>query len=486
MTTRNFLITLCVEQSLFHSFSEEEKQKIVDDVKAYLSLLAENFYTEKVAVSCTMQYSSYHAIQINNQEFRVAKVYRPCYSYEENSTYWTLRFSEALFYHREMVLVGSFNPDKLEAERIQIQPCFSQKNVQPTVEMHRLRIDVTSKVYTSPHNIDSFSREEYVAAWHSQLYYDKGVLVPKPTFHIDDTLPETGFRIWINDLPYPVLHSFPEHYFMEMPAVTSGEVIGNPHDVNHPHFATIHVLKNSNELQPETDTCFAWMGMLNLMTSAVVQLHASCWINKTFIAFQLDEQPLHADVLALALEQYTMEDIVYFLKRLSEERIPIRNLKKLLHLLTYEQDAMYGDAGTIAFGSTSALTVIYSENKKLQGKDLIVESLRRGLQEETAVSISKDNNFNALIMGVTVEETWLQLDMDGERKLFNGVLDSIETQLTEIPRNTKLHGVVCQDFIRPSLASYLQKIHPWLCVYSYRDLAPWINVTPLGYINVVM
>lgn len=479
MKVQNVHITLLCREDIFASWQTEYLTSFKQHVQDYIDLLVNSFYNQPVASTIHIQLAERNGIVVDDQPLIMASVYRPRYSFETIDQYWALQFNETLFQYRSQWLHPPSHDKKYRAWY-----CFNISDEPKSIRANQLKIEASPEIVEQHHRADSFHWDELINAWHSQLFYERGVMVPQPELVSNPGLPTHAFRIWLNDLPYPLLFTLPESYYMEMPATLSGEIIANPHELNHPRFVNAHVLKKLEESEPETSITFGWLGMTSLMTSGVVQKNTVCWCREEVLQYRLEEQVAQDELRASMMQQYSMEKFSFICSFLSAERIPIRNLRKIMELMLMPSDSIRGDASKIMFTAQPGVHVEVIKHE--QEDDLIglIESLRRGLNEEIAIANTKDNNLQVILIDFNDELECMQSNPEDQKIMLLKMLLNVEEELKLISPSTKIHGILCQEYFRPTLSAFLLNIHPWLSVFSYRELAPWLNITPLHRITI--
>lgn len=479
MKVQSVHIILLCREDIFSSWPTEHLALFKQHVHDYVDLLVNSFYNEPVISTIHIQLAERNGLVVDDQPLIMASVYRAMYSFETTVQYWALQFNETLFQYRCQWLQAPSHEKKYHAWY-----CFNNSDEPKSIRTYQLKIEASPEILEQQHRADSFHWDELINAWHSQLFYERGVMVPQPELVPNPGLPTHAFRVWLNDLPYPLQFTLPENCYMEMPATVSGEIIANPHELNHPRFANAHVLKKLEVSEPETSNTFGWLGMMSLMTFGVVQKNTVCWCREEVLRYRLEEQVAQDELRASMLQQFSMEKFSFLCSFLSAERIPIRNLRKIMELILMPPDSIEGDASKIMFTAQPGVHVEVIKHEQEDNLIWIMESLRRGLNEEIAVANTKNNNLQVILIDINAELEWIQSNTEHQRIILLKMLLNFEEELKLLSPGTKIHAIICQEFFRPTLSAFLLNIHPWLSVFSYRELAPWLTLTTLHRIKI--
>jgi flagellar biosynthesis component FlhA len=457
-------------------------------VSVYANQLLTSFFQKEIKLVVNVQESELISLQINTREFRMPQVVREKYCYESTDSFWIFQYCLALFQHR--VLLFQQTQDVSD----DLLPCCAEQCIAPyrvagasleealgSVDVLQLQIEWSAMLHQVKHPADQFTREEYVKAWRENLFFEKGYLIPEPVFVMNPAFSDTQFQVWLNDLPYPVQHTLPlENYLALGQSIEEGQPIALPNTLHQPNFKGSHQICNYAKGLPINENHWGWIGFLQFQVTGVLQQQAACFMNQSAWRFRLDSFLYHDELKRLFTSRFSEDLVLAVLRLLMRSELPIRNLKKIMEAFLFSGDSYQADPKTIEFLPDLTVSAYRDQADEISFQDpkVLTDVVRRYLREEISIHYSKDNNLYVFTLDPNLENDILEAG-EGDSLVRKNFLSNLDDALRSLDTGSNLQGILVGDASRIRLNEWVSEVYPWLAVFNYRELAPWISVHTL-------
>ncbi len=516
-------ITFLLNKTFSTALNAGNRLQVIAGIQLYAQKFAAAFFiNHTVQVQIEMEINEKNDgnyMVVNGTKRPIAAVIPDCPAYIQQDDFMILQLSEAIFYNRKLFADKNLinNNDETNEKTEYNSPSDTHKNIYayliehgysinraPTIESIaqqkpawmlfetrvadfenlQLSVYVPETLLSLRHIADESQLPENLGLLQKGLYDELGILIPKPVIKVNESLAPFTFQIFLNDLPYPILHTINETCFICNEAYSDPSFnFDHPSKPNHPKKAGSFSLRNMDEKSAVNGYTWGTWGFLILQLSRVLRKHAFLFMNGFAIRTLMDKIYLGPLTQRLLNDNYAPEYITHVFRKLTEQGLTIRNVSRILEGMIYADDAVTSDISAIEFFHHLTVLAAESENpeKEWENPEQMAEVLRNYLRNELQGQLSGFDSLQVLLIGTDIEPYLFQKE-DYFSKQENFVL-ALEQALNEMPAGKQLHCILTLDPIRHKVENMVQPIYPFLKVVSYGELPPETNIIPEARIS---
>lgn len=302
------------------------------------------------------------------------------------------------------------------------------------------------------------------------LFYELGIVLPKVSFQQGNNLDGDSFQLQFNDLRFPAISGLSEGEFLVNDTVDrlallklSGRTAFNP--ANGSECAAIRELGSVQVCKEAGLTTWNLAGYFVLALSAAIRNNAGIFLNAEVVRFQLDQLGEAFPTLIEAVDsRIQLYDLTNFLRTLLEEGLCIRDLRGILEALL-ALASIKGKCNTLDWSTKGADAVRTALNRYVSNK------YTRG-----------GNTIVVILLEHAIEERLMQsLPLDeGEH---HRLLDAVYRELGGLPPTAQSPLILTKVECRKKFRDLISREFPQVAVLCYQDLAPDMNIQPMGRIS---
>ena len=340
----------------------------------------------------------------------------------------------------------------------------------------------------------SQTMDDIVSMMRDGLFYELGIMVPDVRIQADSTLAPNQFRFNINDrVLAPDEGLNPDEFFVNetVERLESFKIKGTS-KTNPANGLQWAVVKNQHgELemcQKAGLTTWEPMAFMILALSAEIRRNAASF--QTFAVTQHAVNNLRTAFPVLVdttLSRYTLEQISQLMRNLLDEGISVRDLRGIFENLLAITGTTLADHDRFIVFSPQA-QIVFPVRSARRVSDLTMPE-----SAEAVRTFMKRYISHKLTRGAATLMVFL-VDRDLEARLFNlakpltdeekaSFLDSLRTELTNLPRNVTNPVVLTSITVRRLVRDLLRDTFPDIQVVSYQELAPETSIQPLARLS---
>jgi hypothetical protein len=344
---------------------------------------------------------------------------------------------------------------------------------------------------------DVMPLEQMLDTMRDGLFYELGLSLPEVNVHyVDDRLAEREFRIQLNDLHLPPIAGLLADQFL-VNATTeelaqhgmSGSPAVNPANGNRCSI----VADRTDSLEKCRDVGYrTWGpgGYMVLYLAGQIRSNAGSLIDAEVLDYQLRFLLPEAfpDLVEAALKRFGVTTLTQIIRELLDEEISVRDLRAILESLLVIDGTISADwAERVVFlPSTDNLCPVPADK---QLKELNIGDYVSRVRMTMSRYISHNytggqNKLFAYLLAPQLETRiracgQLPLSDAEQRQITSAILDLVGSNSESPPK-----PVVLTTFdVRKSMRDLLEREFPYLPVLSLQELAPGLDVEPLGRIT---
>jgi flagellar biosynthesis component FlhA len=325
------------------------------------------------------------------------------------------------------------------------------------------------------------------------LFVELGIIFPKVSIDIDESLEENDFRIQLNDIRFPsVIGLEPDQFFVNDTSERLSLInITGKKAINPATGMECAIVQNK---ESALDICekaglTTWnpTGFIILSLAAEVRRNAGIFLTNEIVDYSLSllgaAFPVLVDTASKRFDTVTLTQI---LRDMLDEEISIKDLRTILETLLSIKTS--GQNKYISFFYNAPNSCPITENKKVDGDLDIVNysnclriSLRRYISHKYARGT---NTLVVYLLDPQIESRIKSIDKQPlTDEECDRIIKAISDELKYLPATAQIPVILTSIEIRKRLRNLIEKEFPRLNVLSYHELMPNLNIQPVARIS---
>jgi type III secretory pathway component EscV len=523
-----FNIHIALSAGEVGSISHAEKQQVHASLVEYCGALTNMMYPDiKTFCEVLLEPSDQSETTISIQDIpcRFSTLLEACPPYLLPWQHLAQQYGEIIFRNRQLFInevlieaimkaTGKYN-DLVEKDtyhalaRVLVKNGFStsfltqqnnqlQEDEDPALWLERIagkavdlkmRLWVGRDIHGKSHPADTTEPPEIFNLLAQGIYYELGILIPPP---VSDRAPlhdPLAFRITVNDLPWPMMHSIgPDFFICNLTDSKHENNLADPGKPNHPKFKSGHSMRPITDLEKLTEnnegiTTWGTWGLLVLQVSRIIREMSGAFINRFSTEALQTKYHISPHLKRLFTDRYSGDFFTAILRQLAWQGVPIRNLSKIMEAMVAAGDYAESDITLIEFLPQPTVLSVRANDHFNPEKELLktAELVRRALREEIAISLSANYQLNVLVINPHLEERLMTQNISSlPEAAVNEILELLDTELSGLAVDRRLHAILTVDVVRPVLETVLMRAYPTIKVVSYSELTSNVSIEVLG------
>ncbi len=338
--------------------------------------------------------------------------------------------------------------------------------------------------------VDDRSLEGMCEFMQDGLYTELGVLLPKVSIEIDDSLEGNDFRIQLNDVLYPPIRGLENDEFLAnatsgriFELKLEGRIITSPD-----HGQENVILKDAGDVleRCRRDNLFLWgpAGFMILNMAVMVRRNASMFLTEESVGYSMEQLRNIFWVLAdAASKRFNIAMLTGILRELLDEQLSIRDLRNILEALLAVSGAARIDHWKL-FMATPGATRLCPVKEGKAMEDLSSEDysnyLRTAMKRYISYKYTRGGStlyvymLNPEIEKRIRDADSLPLSDDEHDRLIKAIYSAVNTGAVTNP------VIIAPLDIRKKLRSLIRTEFPLLSVLSFHELVPDLRIQSAG------
>jgi type III secretory pathway component EscV len=351
------------------------------------------------------------------------------------------------------------------------------------------------RVLVDPHTYEAARNEPWTTGPYNEedlsvvLYRELGVILGEPRLEADESLPAHHFVVAINDL-----RTAPA------PGVPPGLIFVN----DTPDRLKLMKLEGSRAVDPRQSSPGALLAdehaemltaaglttwdaarYLGLALPVLVQRHAAKLYTRDVLEYLLgtlesQSGPVAAQVAALG----GSERLLRVLRLLLDERVPVRDLLRIIDTLHDAPGPLELSPGEVAFAARPYLPAVVGFDGGDASDVRLGEAARRRLALPLGTRPASDNTRTVVVYLIDHHaESRLRDPAPLSNEEHDGLIRVIGDEIGYLPSAARMPAILTREAIRPRLAHAVRAAYPTLAVVAHEHLDPVLNLQAVARIS---
>lgn len=319
------------------------------------------------------------------------------------------------------------------------------------------------------------------------LFYELGMIVPRVELVGDNSLAATELRIAVNDAQLPRQALLPAGFLLvnATPDRLSQINVKAEKAVNPANRVECGVIEQADAERCKQAGLTVWtpMGYAILSVSEVARRMAGAFVNRQLVDRYLELlSPAFPNGLAAVLKVVSRDAIAQVLRALLEEEISIRNLRRILEVLTLPEVRIRADLSPYICFEPPAVG-----RAQLQVNGSVIDRHLCRVRSAMKRYISHKFTRGQSTLVVYLLESTLEKRLTNLRPLSTrehaALVEAVADEIGNLPPSAPQPAILTTASIRLRLQREIGSAFPRTVVLAYQELSPEMNIQPIARIT---